>query len=64
QAVGRVIRTETDYGVAILIDDRFVSPSYRKLFPPEWKSYEVIRNTKQLKTLLKDFWEIYEKKED
>jgi DNA excision repair protein ERCC-2 len=64
QAVGRVIRTETDYGVAVLIDDRFISPSYKRLFPPEWKSYEVIRNTNQLKTILNDFWKIYDKKED
>ncbi|MDX9692127.1 MAG: helicase C-terminal domain-containing protein [Acholeplasmataceae bacterium] len=63
QAVGRVIRTETDYGVAILIDDRFISPSYRKLFPPEWKAYETIKNSNQLKEILKNFWDIYEKKE-
>ena len=31
QAVGRVIRTKTDRGVAILIDDRFTSYKYKKL---------------------------------
>ena len=62
QAVGRVIRTETDYGVAILIDDRFISPSYRKLYPPEWKTYVSIKNTKQLTKILHDFWLLYEEK--
>ena len=62
QAVGRVIRTENDYGVAVLIDDRFVSSSYKKLFPLEWKSYDTIHHTKQLKRLLSEFWSRYEKK--
>lgn len=62
QAVGRVIRTETDYGVAVLVDDRFISPSYRRLFPPEWKNIETIRNTKELKLILGDFWKLYDKK--
>jgi len=56
QAVGRVIRTATDYGIAILIDDRFNSYSYRKLFPPEWENYETIRSTNQLDRKLQDFW--------
>ncbi len=56
QAVGRVIRTATDYGIAILIDDRFNSYSYRKLFPPEWKNYETLRSINQLDRKLLDFW--------
>ncbi len=56
QAVGRVIRTSSDYGIAILIDDRFTQFSYRKLFPLEWKAYETARNQKQLKTILSTFW--------
>lgn len=58
QAVGRVIRTISDYGVAILIDDRFSQLSYRKLFPPEWKDYESVRQTKQLKSVLSKFWKL------
>jgi len=61
QAVGRVIRTTSDYGVAILIDDRFSHLSYKKLFPPEWKHYETARNQKQLNHLLSDFWMKMEK---
>ncbi len=56
QAVGRVIRTVSDYGVAILIDDRFGSYAYQKLFPPEWKSFETIRSTKKLEQILSAFW--------
>ncbi|MBN2300490.1 MAG: PD-(D/E)XK nuclease family protein [Acholeplasmataceae bacterium] len=56
QAVGRVIRTSSDFGIAILIDDRFNSYSYRKLFPPEWKNYEVIRSKQKLEQSLGIFW--------
>jgi len=36
QAAGRVIRSENDKGVILLIDDRFTNPSYLALFPNEW----------------------------
>ena len=37
QAVGRVIRTETDTGFALLIDSRLEKPEYIMLFPDHWK---------------------------
>ena len=37
QAVGRVIRTETDCGVAVLLDDRYRQRSYRALCPASWQ---------------------------
>ncbi len=37
QAVGRVIRTAEDRGVALLLDERFDQARYRRLFPREWK---------------------------
>lgn len=37
QAVGRIIRTETDKGSALLIDKRFTYNEYMKLFPNYWK---------------------------
>lgn len=37
QAVGRVIRTETDRGVALLLDDRYQQADYRRLMPPHWQ---------------------------
>ena len=36
QAAGRLIRSEDDAGVVLLLDDRFTSASYRLLFPREW----------------------------
>ena len=36
QAVGRVIRTETDRGVALLLDDRYRQTAYRRLCPEHW----------------------------
>jgi len=56
QAVGRVIRTDTDYGIAILIDDRFDSTLYKSLYPQEWKKHEIINQTKKLKPSLDLFW--------
>lgn len=37
QAVGRVIRTETDKGRILLIDDRYYTLKYRSLLPREWE---------------------------
>lgn len=36
QAAGRVIRTETDKGRILLIDDRYYTLKYRSLLPKEW----------------------------
>lgn len=37
QAVGRLIRTETDHGAALLVDARFLEKRYRTMFPDWWK---------------------------
>ncbi len=37
QAGGRLIRSETDSGVIVLVDDRFLTEKYQKLLPNEWK---------------------------
>ncbi|RTE08706.1 ATP-dependent DNA helicase [Paenibacillus whitsoniae] len=42
QAGGRLIRSETDHGVLLLIDDRYVQPRYRSLLPEEWRDYELL----------------------
>ena len=36
QAAGRVIRTETDTGRVLLIDDRYITNKYKMLLPNEW----------------------------
>ena len=37
QAVGRVIRSEKDRGVAVLLDDRYFQNGYQALMPPHWR---------------------------
>ena len=56
QAVGRVIRGEEDRGVAVLIDDRFTSPGYRRLYPAHWSGYRVARSGAALERELAAFW--------
>ena len=56
QAVGRVIRTETDRGIAVLIDDRFSEPKYKMLFPEEWKDAKFARNAQSLAEIARAFW--------
>ena len=41
QAAGRVIRTADDVGVVVLMDERFMTGPYRKLFPAEWSGSKV-----------------------
>jgi DNA excision repair protein ERCC-2 len=36
QAAGRVIRSETDRGLIILLDSRFVEPGYSRAMPADW----------------------------
>ncbi len=58
QAVGRVIRTETDRGIAVLIDDRYAEPKYRSLFPDEWKGAKFAGNAQSLAEIAKNFWDL------
>lgn len=37
QAGGRLIRSEADRGVIVLVDDRYLQPHYAALLPPEWR---------------------------
>ena len=57
QAVGRVIRTEHDRGIAVLIDDRFAEPKYIAMFPDEWKDAKFAGNAQSLAQIAKTFWE-------
>lgn len=43
QAGGRLIRSETDQGIIMLIDDRFLNRKYQALLPTEWQHFEVLR---------------------
>lgn len=55
QAAGRVIRTDDDKGVIILLDDRFMDRSYTSLFPREWDDV-IVTDSDKVKDLLKKFW--------
>jgi Rad3-related DNA helicase len=55
QAAGRVIRTENDRGVVLLIDQRYATHRYRSLFPVEWQPTRV-QDQKQLAEKLQKFW--------
>ena len=55
QAIGRVIRSETDRGVVLLIDARFNEPRYRRLFPPWWE-FQRVRQTTALAEAVERFW--------
>ncbi len=52
QSAGRCIRSETDKGTVIFLDERFILPHYFKCFPKE-----NIIVTKDYQTYLKKFWE-------
>lgn len=56
QAAGRVIRSESDRGVVLLIDSRFGETRYRRLFPSWWK-YIRVRQPSQIKAALERFWD-------
>ncbi|MCK7487917.1 MAG: hypothetical protein MZU97_22330 [Bacillus subtilis] len=57
QAVGRVIRTETDRGVAILIDDRFASRRYLSLYPKQWNHLQIENDPEQIGQMIELFWD-------
>ena len=40
QAAGRLIRTEEDRGVVLLLDDRFLEEELQKAFPKEWQDVQ------------------------
>jgi Rad3-related DNA helicase len=57
QAAGRVIRTQEDIGIVVLLDERFLQLSYRKLFPREWERYETVKMEEAARQVEK-FWHI------
>ena len=53
QAAGRVIRTEADSGVVLLIDSRYATAKYRDMMPRHWTNMHVVRNLEGLAALMK-----------
>jgi DNA excision repair protein ERCC-2 len=56
QAAGRVIRSETDRGVILLIDERFTETTYRRLLPADWPAQTRVADEADLQSLLAAFW--------
>ena len=55
QAAGRVIRTENDRGVVLLIDQRYGRFQYKTLLREEWDPISV-QDIQQLVDALQKFW--------
>ena len=55
QAAGRVIRTETDRGLILLLDERFRQRQYRETFPREWEEVRTC-SADSLRRYMEEFW--------
>ncbi|MBF2350229.1 ATP-dependent DNA helicase [Listeria marthii] len=56
QAVGRVIRGESDRGVVLLIEERFSADRYRALFPAHWNHAKTVKSTTEIFQEVNGFW--------
>ena len=57
QAAGRVIRSSEDRGVVLLLDDRFSTADYNRLFPAHWGHARAVSDCEELTALLRQFWD-------
>ena len=55
QAAGRVIRTQEDYGVIVLLDERFLQKAYKTIFPREWGDCKVT-DKRQMENEVERYW--------
>ena len=55
QTGGRVIRSENDQGIVLLVDPRFNAPDNQTYLPEHWQS-KIIQSTQELEANLKTFW--------
>ncbi|MDO8685297.1 MAG: ATP-dependent DNA helicase [Clostridiales bacterium] len=56
QAAGRVIRTENDRGVVILLDDRYRDDTWKQYLPVSWMIVNKSDTPEDLSEILADFW--------
>lgn len=57
QAAGRVIRTEHDTGVVLLIDDRYETPTYKALYPDTFSDIKFAHTPQDVSVCIRDFWQ-------
>ena len=58
QAAGRVIRTDTDRGIVVLLDQRYAEPRYTELFPPHWEDVKFASDAQSLAKIIAQFWKM------
>ena len=63
QLAGRVIRTDRDCGVILLLDERFRDYRYQEIFPREWKDYGTC-NADNVADKMETFWEQIEEQSE
>lgn len=56
QAAGRVIRTETDRGVVVFIDERYAEPMYKELLPQHLRTAKFVGDARSLEVVIDRFW--------
>lgn len=56
QAVGRVIRSESDKGAVLLIDERYARRDYKALFKREWENYHIVKKASDVSLSLEKFF--------
>ena len=56
QSAGRVIRTAEDFGVILLLDERFRDSRYQQVFPREWADFRIC-DSRNAAGKMKEFWE-------
>lgn len=56
QSAGRVIRTEEDMGVILLLDERFRERRYQETFPREWEGFGYC-SIRSIEKQIYEFWD-------
>lgn len=56
QAGGRVIRSESDKGFLLIIDDRFLAEENIELLPESWHNLKRVKDNNSITSALCDFW--------
>lgn len=57
QAAGRVIRSESDYGIVLFIDSRYGTYKYRSLLKEQYRNARYAEDDEELIELVRRFWE-------
>lgn len=56
QSAGRVIRSSSDRGLVVLMDERFNQYQYKQLFPEEWSNARIVNGKDNMNQIIGDFW--------